>query len=273
MDSLFGARLARRWWVVAALAALTVVGAAVATVGRASEHRTTIKFVLRPNDSVSTDDLPGTLDALKSDSPLVHTVAGLLRTRAMLQRAAADADVTLSRAYSIESTLQPGSSLIDATVTGPDRALVDRLSAGYARAASNYVAASYSAYALERLGTDADDGGPGPGTVQILVLALLVGSALGVALVAGELRLRQLFADSKGGGVADATPEPEVAPGAGPEAKTRPKPTPKPAPNQSRPRKPAAGPKRDAQPQPSSPGNGPKPAEGHPAPIRHDDEG
>jgi hypothetical protein len=272
----FGARLARRWWVVAALAALTVLGAAVATVGRADQHRTTIQFVLRPNDSVSNDDLPGTLDALKADSPLVHTVAGVLSSSAMLRRAGADADVTPTRAYSIESTVQPGSTLIDSTLTGPDRTLVNRLSAGYARAASNYIAASYSAYALERLSTDADDGGTGPGTVQVLILAFLVGSALGVALVAGELRLepslRRLFA--RGGGPApDVAREPDVAAKTRPKAKTAPKPAPKPPPKPSRARKPAAAPKRGARSQPSSPGNGPGPADGHRAPIRREDEG
>ncbi|MEA2456224.1 MAG: hypothetical protein QOI45_2486, partial [Thermoleophilaceae bacterium] len=182
-------RLARRWWVVAAVAALAALGAAVAAAGEPGEHRATVEFVLRPDVSVTNSDLPGTLDALKSDSPLVHTVVGVLRSRAILRRAATDAGVQLGPDYTIESTLQPGSTLIDSTLAGPDRTLVTRLAAGYARAASNYVAASYSAYALERLSTQADVGSSGPGTAQVVILALLVGSALGVALVAGELRI------------------------------------------------------------------------------------
>ena len=81
----------------------------------------------------------------------------------MLRRAAADAGVTLSPAYSVDSTAQPGSTLIDSTLTGPDRSVLDRLAVGYAREASTYVAASYSAYVLERLSTDSGAGRHRPG--------------------------------------------------------------------------------------------------------------
>jgi hypothetical protein len=307
------ARLARRWWVVAGVAALTVLGAAVAASGEADEHRTTIQFVLRPDSSVTTDDLPGTLDALKSDGPLVHTVVGVLGSRAMLRRAAADADVDLGSGYAIDSTVQPGSTLIDSTVSGPDRPLVDRLAAGYARAASNYVAASFSAYALERLSVDAEDGSTGPGALQVAILALLVGAAMGVALVAAELRfeprLRRLFAQSEGGQAPAAAPEPaaqapkppapapkpaaqarkparptprkpQPAPKAKPRPEARPVPDPRPQPDAptqlSPPRRPAAGPKpgNHSQPgSPSRPGARSKPPERRPAPGRHEDQG
>jgi hypothetical protein len=106
--------------------------------------------------------------------------------------------VALTPDYSVDSVAEPGSTLIDSTVTGPDREVVDRLAAGYGRAAPTYVSASYSAYVLERLSTDPGGDGTGPSDVQVVILALLVGSALGVALVAGELlvepRLRRFFA-------------------------------------------------------------------------------
>ena len=65
---------------MATLAALTVAGTAMAT-GESDEEQTTIKFVMRPDASVSTHDLPAALDALKSDSPLVQTVIGVLGSR------------------------------------------------------------------------------------------------------------------------------------------------------------------------------------------------
>ena len=77
-------RVARRWWVVAILAALTVAGTTVAT-SESGEEQTTIKFVMRPDASVSTHDLPAALDALKSDSPLVQTVIGVLGSRVHAQ--------------------------------------------------------------------------------------------------------------------------------------------------------------------------------------------
>ena len=184
-----GSRLMRRWWVVVGLAALAALGAATAGASKTDEHRTKIHFVLRPDASVTNDDLPGTLDALKSDGTLVQTVIGVLRNRAILRRAAADADVTLTPEYSVDSTSQPGSTLIDSTITGPDRSVLARLAAGYASEASIYVASSYSAYVLERLSTEPTPDGSGPGTGQVVILALLLGAALGVVLVAAELRL------------------------------------------------------------------------------------
>jgi hypothetical protein len=184
-----GSRVVRRWWLVAALAALAVLGAATATAGKSEEHRTTIQFVLRPAASVSDDDLPGTLEALKSDGTLVQTVVGVLGSPAMLRQAAAEADVRLGPDYTIESSVKPGSTLLESTLAGGDRALVDRLAVGYARAASNYVTSSYPAYVLARLSTEPGSDSSGPGATQIVILALLVGSALGVALVAAEARL------------------------------------------------------------------------------------
>jgi outer membrane biosynthesis protein TonB len=184
-----GPRIARRWWVIVMLAGLAALGAATAATGTSEDHRTTVQFVLRPDASVSNGDLPGTLDALKSDGTLVQTVVGVLRSRSMLHRAAADANLTLGPDYSIDATVQPGSTLIETTLGGPDRAQVDRVARGYARAASNYVASSYPAYVLDPLSTTRADGSTGPGTAQLMILALLVGSALGVALVLAELRL------------------------------------------------------------------------------------
>jgi hypothetical protein len=182
-------RVARRWWLVLGLALVAAIGAATAGTTKTDEHETRIQFVLRPDASVTTDDLPGTLEALKSDGTLVQTVIGVLRNKAILRRAAADSDVTLTPDYGVASNAQPGSTLIDSTLSGPDRSVLDRLARGYAREASIYVGSSYPAYVLERLSTTALPSGGGPGTGQIVILALLLGGALGVLLVAAELRL------------------------------------------------------------------------------------
>ena len=182
-------RLARRWWVVAAVTALAILGAALSLGGRTDQHRTTIHFVLRPNGAVTNRDLPGALDALKSDGPLVQTVIGVLGSHEMLKRAAAESGVHLSPQYSIESTARPGSALIDSTLAGPEGAGLDRLVAGFTHAASDYVAANYSAYALDPLGVDAGGAGTGLSATQLVLVALLLGVALGVGLVVVELRL------------------------------------------------------------------------------------
>jgi uncharacterized protein involved in exopolysaccharide biosynthesis len=206
------ARLARRWWLVVGLAAVAALGAATADVTKTDENETVIQFVLRPDASVTADDLPGTLEALKSDGTLVQTVIGVMRNRAILRRAAADADVTLTPEYTAGANAQPGSTLIESTLTGPDRAVLARLAAGYERESSLYVASSYSAYVLERLSTSPAPARSGPGGGQIVIVALLLGAGLGIVLVAAELRLepfrRRLRVARRGGATEPAEPKP-----------------------------------------------------------------
>ncbi len=220
-------RLARRWWVVAAVAAITVLGAATAAAGESDGHQTTVRFVMRPDAAISNNDLPGTLEALRSDGPLIQTVVDVLDSRAMLERAAVNANVELEDDYTVEATGRPGSTLIDSTLAGPDQATVNSLAGGYTTAASDYVASSYSAYVLERLSVDPGEGTTGPSTPQVVLLALLVGTALGVALVAAELglepRLRALLAreEASGAVASPATGSHRVASRAGAALRAR----------------------------------------------------
>jgi hypothetical protein len=231
-------RLARRWWLVLGLAVVAALGAATAGTTKTDEQQMKIQFVLRPDASVTNDDLPGTLDALKSDGTLVQTVIGVLRNRAILRRAAADADVAISPDYTVTADAQPGSTLIASTLTGPDRSVLERLAPSYSREASIYVSSSYSAYVLERLSADGSPAGSGPGTAQVVILALLLGAALGVVLVAAELRLEphvQRLSAARRARSEESEPEPQPEPEAEPEPEPEPKPLPvlRPAPEPS----------------------------------------
>jgi hypothetical protein len=265
-----GSRLARRWWLVAGLAVLAALGAVTASTGKPDEHRTEIEFVLRPDASVTNDDLPGTLEALKSDGTLVPTVVGVLDNRALLRRAAADADVALAPAYTLDASAQPGSTLIDAALTGPDGTVLNRLVEGYAHEASLYVASSYPAYTLDRLSVTAGASGGGPQTAQIVVVAFLLGALLGVVLVAAELRLEPQLRS-----VRAQAPEPEPAVAAPPA---------KPAVAREEPAEARAEPKvvHETNGNPKAPAraadsnrrslSGPGPVRFRPGPLRDEDE-
>lgn len=278
--SALAARVARRWWVIAALAALAVVGAVTASADSSGEQRTTIRFVLRPDTSVTNGDLPGTLDALSPDGTLVQTVLGVVRDRSMLRQAASDVNVQLTPAYTLGATVQPGSTLIESTVSGPDRSAVDRLAAAYSRSASNYVAASYSAYVLERLSSDNITGGSGPGGLQVAILALLVGSALGVALVAAELRLepqlkrfmRGVETDRRAKRAAKPRPRPRAQSNGKPEREPEPAERTAPLTAGALPRRTGPRPAAERKQRPPRPGNGSNPAP-RAAPMRHKDKG
>jgi hypothetical protein len=201
-------RLRQRWWVVAAAVALALLGTALTLDSSSDRHERTIHLVLRPDSSVSSRDLPGALEVLKSDGALVQTVLGALSGDEMVRRAAAAARVRPAPGYAITSSARPGSALIDSTVAGPDAAVVDRFAAGFARVAADYVATSYSAYALEPLGMDPGGQDTRLSPTQVVVLAVLLGGALGVGVVLLELRL-------------DSRPPPVPAPH---EARSRPAP-------------------------------------------------
>jgi hypothetical protein len=188
----------RRWWLVAIVATLAAVGAALTVGGGAQRHERTIHFVLRPDADVSNRDLPNALEELKSDGPLVQTVIGVLGGQDMLRAAASSSGVRLTPQDTVTSTARPGSSLIDSTLSGSSTADVDRLAGGFARAASDYVATNYSAYALDRLGDDAGGAGTGLSATQAVLLALILGTALGVGLVAAELRLEPVLRPALG---------------------------------------------------------------------------
>ncbi len=173
-------------------------------------------------------------------------------------------------------------------MSGPDRSAVDRLAAAYSRSASNYVAASYSAYVLERLSSDNSTGGSGPGGLQVAILALLVGPALGVALVAAELRLEpQLQALPCGGSRPTAGPSDAAAEAAAAAdgAQSNGKPEREPEPARRRARRTAGqparcrrrtGPRPAAERKPSGhrgPANGSNPARARGASMRHKDKG
>jgi hypothetical protein len=175
---------------VAAMIALAVLGAALSLGGRTDQQRSTIHFVLRPNASVPNRDLPNALDVLKSDGPLVQTVIDVLGSEEMLRSGAAESGVRLTPEFTVDSKARPGSALIDSTLAGPDARVVGRLVPGFSQAASAYVAANYSAYTLDPLGADAGGAGTGLSATQLVVVAVLLGTTLGVGLVLLELRLR-----------------------------------------------------------------------------------
>jgi hypothetical protein len=218
----FRTHVVRRWWVVAALVALAFLGAALALVAQGDDHERTVHFVLRPDASVSNDDLPGALDALESDGPLVQSVIGVLGGDEMLRRAALDAGVPYGGDFDVETAGRPGSALIDSTVTASSDQVIDQLAAAYARTASDYVGSSYSAYVLARLSIESGGNGTGPSAAQSLIIAALAGALLGLALLAAELRLR-------GGVPAPAAEMPQVTRPYAPTARDgRPTTTPRP---------------------------------------------
>jgi hypothetical protein len=180
----------KRWWLVVAMAALAAAGAALAVASRADRHARTVHFVLHPDGTFNKGDVPSAVEVLRADGPLAQTVLGVLSSDEILRRAARAARLQTESGYTLESTLRPGSTIIDSAIGGPSASGVARLSATLGFVASDYVNANYSGYSLDRLGVDPGGGGTGASGAEIIVLALLLGGALGVGLVLADSRLR-----------------------------------------------------------------------------------
>lgn len=182
MMSEFVARLRHRWWVVVTVAALGGLGAWAVLAARVTMHESTVQLVVHPSGSLLRADVPNALDVLGQDGVLMQTLAGVLGGREMLERAAAEGEVgPVAAGYSLESTIPPGSSLIDVTVSGPDEDVVAALAGGLVSAGEDYVARNYTAYELDSLGIEAA-GPTGPRAVEVVVLAVFLGAALGVGI-------------------------------------------------------------------------------------------
>ena len=179
----------RRLWLVAGLAVLAGLGAGIAIAANHDEHRQTVNFVLHPAASYPRRDVPSAVDVLRADGPLVQTVLGVLDSDEMVRRAAREVDIDDSADYQLASTLRPGSNIIDATITGPDAQAVSQLGRGLVVAAAAYVTAAYPGFEIDRLGIAAGDGG-GADPIEVILVAMLLGAALGVVLVVVESRFQ-----------------------------------------------------------------------------------
>ena len=214
----------RRLWLVAGLAVLAGLGAGIAIAANHDEHRQTVNFVLHPAASYPRRDVPSAVDVLRADGPLVQTVLGVLDSDEMVRRAAREVDIDDSADYQLASTLRPGSNIIDATITGPDAQAVSQLGRGLVVAAAAYVTAAYPGFEIDRLGIAAGDGG-GADPIEVILVAMLLGAALGVVLVVVESRFQTRAAvvrsllDPVDVAEPEATPEPEsvYAPGPMPQ--------------------------------------------------------
>jgi capsular polysaccharide biosynthesis protein len=176
--------LRRRLWFIASLVVLCGVAAGVAMIISSPTYERTLHLVLHPDSGFERTDVPGAIDVLGEDSPLTQTVLGVLQSDRVLGRAFETAGVdTATPEYTMEASLRPGSTLIDATVRGPDRDVVDAIADGVTDEASRYVATTYEGYVLELLGNEAPPDPVGPSVLQVVGLALTCGILLGSVAV------------------------------------------------------------------------------------------
>jgi hypothetical protein len=172
----------KRWWFIAIQAAIAVfvVCLALAVVGDSSS-KTTTHLVLRPASSLPAPQVPGAIDGLRPDGSLVQTVLHVLGSDRLMQTAVAASKPSNPSRYSISATVQPGSAFFDQSVVGPDAPTVQKLAEDLSVADSVYIRGAYSAYSLDLVGTDVSTDDSFPPKPAIVLLALMLGVAFGLA--------------------------------------------------------------------------------------------
>src|SRR5262249_41013513 len=124
----FVAHLRRRWWVVALqalLAALVVIAVSAVTTKTSSSY--TAEFLMHPAPGTPTGDVANLAQELDASGPVVQTVLRVLSTPGMVTRAAQQANIGNTGGYSLSASVSPGTTVFDATITGPDAGTVQRL--------------------------------------------------------------------------------------------------------------------------------------------------
>jgi hypothetical protein len=174
----------RRSWVVAihGVIAIVVLCGALAIFNRSSGVNTT-HLVLRPASSLPSTQVPAAIDGLRPDGSLVQTVLHVLGSDRLLQTALAETKPPDPSRYSMTATVQPGSAFFDQELTGPDARSVEELARTLSVADATYIRTSYSAYALDVVGTNTSTHHSFPPKPAPVLLVLLLGIAFGLGTV------------------------------------------------------------------------------------------
>jgi hypothetical protein len=183
--------LRRRWPLLVILALSTGLVAWISVSSSPPAFSQTLHFVLHPDASFDRADVPNAIDVLGEDSPLTQTVIGALPSQRVFGRAVAGV-TTVAEAlqYELDVSRAPGSTLIDATIRGPDRNKVTLVAKALAPEASAYVAGTYPGYVLTLLGTESVPGPGGSGELTLVGMAVVFGTLLGASAIFAEGLLR-----------------------------------------------------------------------------------
>jgi hypothetical protein len=211
----FVAHLKRRWWVVALQAALAAaVVAVVAAATTKTSYSYTAEFVMHPAPSTPTGEVANLSQQLDASGPVVQTVLRVISTPGMVARAAQQARVGDTVPYSLSASVSPGTTVFDATITGPDAQTVQKLGDGLEHVAPQYVAANYHGYSFDLLGNNLGKQHGFPPRTDIVLLALLLGAVVGVGEVFAEFTYRRRSVLAPADAPADASDAFQLPPGA-----------------------------------------------------------
>jgi hypothetical protein len=187
---------------VVALAALAGLAALIVVSTDSTKYERESSFAIRPSDTVSPAAVPDVVGTLSDpDNAVTETIVDILGSARLRDSAARAADISPGSVaasgaeYSWLATRRPGSTIVDLTITGPDRTKLAEMQAAVSREAPSLVEANYSIYRLESLNAPTSADRVGPKTGQTVGLAVLLGALLGVALIFAERKLRSSLAE------------------------------------------------------------------------------
>jgi capsular polysaccharide biosynthesis protein len=176
--------LLRRSWLIVLLVAAAGVNGWIAVKDDPKIYEHSVHSVLGPSPQVQPVHIPAALQTLDEEGPVVNTVRGVLGSDRLLKRAAADAlGSELPPSYKISSSIVPGSTIMETTLSGPHPERLEALGRSFARIAAEWVDENYRAYNLELLETE-DPGAPvSPQVRRVVALAAALGGLFAFAII------------------------------------------------------------------------------------------
>ena len=182
---------------VVALAALAGLAALVALRNDPTKYEQESSFAIRPSETVPPASVPDVVGTLSDpDNAVTETIVDILgsaRLRDSAARAAGispDSVAASGADYTWLASRRLGSTIVDLTISGPNRAEVAALGAAASREAPSLVESNYSVYRLESLNAPTSPDRVGSKTAQTIAVAVLLGALIGIALIFAERKLR-----------------------------------------------------------------------------------
>jgi capsular exopolysaccharide synthesis family protein len=177
--------LQEKWWIVLAAFVSTVAVTAVLTFARAPVYQATATYIVAPSGEYeNVESLVGVLDAMSRRVEIAGTYTEIAASQEIKQQAA-DAlglSQTLRNNLHVESQLLPDTNVIEITVEGSNRELVQLFADSVGASTTAYVQGLYGAYGLRLLdGAEVLSDRTRSSRLTTLALGVLVGLALGVA--------------------------------------------------------------------------------------------
>lgn len=184
---LYARMLQRGWWIVALTALSALIVALISSYRTAPVYSTSARFIISPNleQGANGSMLVNSISALDKRS-IASTFAEVLDSESVYNEASAELNMDPAelRAYTISTVVLPDANILELSASGANPQVAALLANSVGQKGIDYVTSLYQIYSVDVLDPAVPPSSPiSPNPKRDASLALVIGAALGVALV------------------------------------------------------------------------------------------